>query len=124
MNDYVSIKKFDTINRQRCGKCSHEWNGVCGVCNKCGSTVDIKSIDTLIKVPRVIAFVEGGVVHDVMANQPVQLRIIDYDTEGSGDVMNIKLPEGNKEGVYVHVGKWNLKGVEDLDPFFKQKAIR
>jgi ABC-type polysaccharide/polyol phosphate transport system ATPase subunit len=80
-------------------------------------------------VPRVIMFIEGGVVHDVMSDAPVELRVIDYDTDGCDNVSNIRLvvEDGktlSKNKHACHVLKYSLKGVEDVEPFFKQKSIK
>ena len=84
--------------------------------------------DTLIRAPRVICFVEGGCVHDVMSDQPVTLRIVDYDVEGCDDVDKIHLVGENNvlnaESEDCHIIKYDLEGIEDLNPFFKQECIR
>lgn len=77
------------------------------------------------KDPRVILFIEGGIIHDVMADAPVKIRIIDYDTEGSDRAKFIKLPGSEKGEVErVHISKYDMAGIEDVEPFFKQKEIR
>ena len=87
---------------------------------KCGR--DMSYSETKVREPRVILFVEGGVVHDVMADAPVTLRVIDYDVEGSDKYVMVKLPRGGKEAA--HVSKYDLEGIEDLKPFFRQKEIK
>lgn len=34
---------------------------------------------------KVVVFVEGGAVHKVLADQDVELLVIDYDTEGAAE---------------------------------------
>lgn len=79
--------------------------------------------------PRIIVFIEGGVVHDVMSDSPAQVRIIDYDVEGSDKVKKIRLVEEDgkslsKKTYECHIYKCDLDGVEDLEPFFKQRSIK
>ena len=77
---------------------------------------------------RMILFVEGGIIHDIMSNTPIQVRVIDYDVEGSDDYVQIRLVEdGNKLSETTQdarVLKHDLKGEEDLTPFFNQDTIR
>lgn len=76
-----------------------------------------------MKKPRVIIFVEGGVVHDIMSDSPIEIRVVDYDVEGSDDYQTIKLSEG-PETHDVRLSKYSLKGEEDLDFFFNQKGFK
>ncbi len=82
----------------------------------------------IVRTPRVILFVEGGVVHDVMSDLPVEIRVIDYDVEGSDNIQHFRLVGANNKLVrgtqFAHISKYNLKGEEDLEPFFKQRAIK
>ena len=92
---------------------------------KCGR--DMSYSETQVRTPRVILFVEGGVIHDVMADASVTLRMIDYDVEGADadKTKLIKLPgsvRGEKQ--VCAITKYDLDGIEDLNPFFKQKAIK
>lgn len=125
---YKKIKDEDVINVWTCHDCVvdvevsptfYEDAGT-PMCKKCGR--DMSYSETMVRTPRVILFVEGGVVHDAMSDTPVTLRIVDYDVEGQMGANFIKLPRGGKELCYV--SKYDLDGIEDLNPFFKQKAIK
>lgn len=77
---------------------------------------------------KVMIFLDGGYVNDIMADGPVIVREIDYDVHCLPDdeVDTIRLPSGSEietPEVKCSIRKWDLTGEEDLDPFFKQEAI-
>lgn len=130
MKQFISINKLNVRYVKKCCLCNGAFDDVKegdSRCPKC-KTLSLIVDDVLVQVPRVICFVEGGVVHDVMADQSAQLRIIDYDTEGSGNIQTIHLVEAENqlcdETQECHIGKWDLERIEDLDPFFNQEAIQ
>lgn len=90
-------------------------------CKKCGE--DMGYIETQIKMPRIVIFTEGAVVQDAMSNMPAQVRIIDYNVSKKGNAKTIRLPEGG-ERQKVCISKFNLDGIEDMEPFFRQKDIK
>ena len=76
-----------------------------------------------MKKPRVVIFIEGGVIHDIMSDSPIEIRVVDYDIEGSDDYTTIKLPEGSEKHE-VRLSKYSLKGEENLNFFFNQKGFK
>ena len=79
-------------------------------------------------VPRVVLFVEGGVVHDIMSDQRVNVAVIDYDVEGSDNPQTITLPgseEGRREMCHIGIYKPSKDnrmcvGKKGIDAFWKQ----
>jgi hypothetical protein len=134
MKKYVKTNPTDVLLVYKCPDCNnkayktaddlfYKAMPVGPVCNKHAMPMQI--VEVSVRPPRIIAFVEGGVVHDVMADAAVQFRIIDYDVEGSSRYKKIKLPGSDKgETELVHIYKYNLSGKEDMTPFFKQRAIK
>ena len=134
MSDFKRISDKKVIHVWGCKDCNVEFEipptfyEEAGepICNRCNR--DMKYIETKIKVPRVMVFLEAGIVHDVMADSPAILRFIDYDTEGSDNIQKIHLVDKDnklcKETHCVHIIKKDMDGIEDLEPFFKQKAIK
>ena len=131
MKGYIKLDASNCITELECCDCGEKATGVgieLGFTGRCGCGGGLKRTGMYFKKPRVICFVEGGVVHDVMADQPVTLRIIDYDVDGCDDVDKIHLVGENNvlnaESEDCHIIKYDLEGIEDLNPFFKQECIR
>jgi hypothetical protein len=95
------------------------------LCPLCGTKTALVSVE--VPTPRMIAFIEGGVFHDIMADAPMQVRVIDYDVEGADEVDKIRLVGENnalcEEAHSARVLKYDLGGEEDLTPFFSQDVI-
>jgi hypothetical protein len=74
--------------------------------------------------PRVILFVEGGVVHEVHSDQSVDLIIVDYDIEG-GDALNtakLRCMNGEWEEAYIHRELPCIKSKKVVDHYWRQLA--
>jgi hypothetical protein len=68
---------------------------------------------TLLPRPRIVVAIEGGLVQGASANAPVELCVVDYDTEGREDADIIAIPQSGSdktEGAGAHVA------AVDLDP--------
>jgi hypothetical protein len=46
-------------------------------------------------MPRVVIVMDGGLVQEVIADQPLEVTVIDYDAEGSDPEDLRKVPQGN-----------------------------
>jgi len=66
------------------------------------------------KNPRVILFVEGGVCHDVICDGPVEVILVDYDTDGLDEVTRVTYPNG--DGNDARVSRF---GPDNSNPYFE-----
>ena len=51
---------------------------------------------------QVIIQTQGGVIHDIVANIPVEVTVLDADTENGNDIVTIDVPQLTGEFVVVH----------------------
>ncbi len=70
------------------------------------TSLDAEEIDELCErlnvpeeQPTLVAFIEGGILHAAHANQPVELIIVDYDTDGVDSDRLSTLPNGESATV-------------------------
>lgn len=52
-------------------------------------------------IPRVILFIEGGVLHWACSDRKVQVMLVDKDVEGCDDYREITHPDGQSEDCHV-----------------------
>ncbi len=57
---------------------------------------------------RVVVFVKGGLVQDVISNQPVDLMVVDQDTEGADEEDTVLLPCANSDNDVAFVSLWSI----------------
>lgn len=55
------------------------------------------------QIPRIVLFVEGGVLHWGCSDRKVQVMFVDYDVEGCADYRQIIHPDGKSEECYVRL---------------------
>jgi len=75
---------------------------------------------TQVSRPRVILFVDGGVVQEIYSDYKVDVAIVDYDTEGGGDVRSLRCMNGEWQDAYIHGGKICVKKKKVVDHYWKQ----
>jgi len=56
--------------------------------------------------PRVVIFAEGGVVHEIEADQPVHVHLVDYDTDGADEDGVIEMDDGSD----AYCSHWGVVG--------------
>jgi hypothetical protein len=50
---------------------------------------------------KIVVMVSGGLVQDILSTEPVEVVVIDYDTEGVEESQIIKIPQRTPSGVPV-----------------------
>lgn len=55
------------------------------------------------QIPRIVIFVEGGVLSFLCSDRKVQVMHIDYDVEGRDDYRTITHPDGREEDCTAHL---------------------
>lgn len=59
------------------------------------------------ELPHVVVALEGGLVSGVVADRPIILRTVDYDTEGADDDEISLVPQDNRDPVAAIVACWS-----------------
>jgi hypothetical protein len=90
-------------------------------CPECGSIMSY--VETLVKKPRIIVFMEGRFITDIMSDLPAEVRTIDYDVKNTTDDTSKIILPGSTLETEVVVGRYSLEGEENMDDFFDQKEI-
>lgn len=83
-----------------------EIDGLCEKINAGGQHEDI---------PDVVVAIEGGLVSGVVADRPVRLLTVDYDTEGAQAHDLTLVPQDNHDPVEAIVGEWSGNALA-IDP--------
>lgn len=57
--------------------------------------------------PRLVIVMEGGVIQSVVADKPVDVMVVDYDTDGADPARLRSVPQVNAHGVVLgHHSAW------------------
>jgi len=64
------------------------------------------------QIPRVILFIEGGVLHWACSDREVQVMLVDKDVEGCDDYREITHPNGDSEECRVSLISMNISRKE------------
>lgn len=71
---------------------------------------------------KVIVQIEGGIVTKVFADQGIDVKVLDFDTEGvdSKDLIEINHPDGQEDKVYKYFGDVLVVEPEELNHYWEQ----
>ena len=53
---------------------------------------------------RIAIIMEGGIIHDILADEEVDITIVDYDIEGAEDEELMKVPQNDGRPVEAFIG--------------------
>ena len=64
-------------------------------------------------MPKIVIVVDGGVVQDVLSSEPVEVVLVDYDTDGADPADLTAVPQGDgKASEDSFVREWKFVGPE------------
>ena len=70
-------------------------------------------------IPRVILFMEGGVMHYACSDRMVQVVLVDADVDGCDDYREITHPDGETQNVHINRCSVDVKR-KDTSHYMKQ----
>jgi hypothetical protein len=57
---------------------------------------------------RIAIIMEGGIIHDILADEEVDITVVDYDTEDADEEDLTEVPQNNGKSVEAFIGYPNV----------------
>lgn len=124
------------VNYYHCSECDHRWADIWrgqpdDDCPKCGRRhiPPYKSEDVNYEenrdVPRIVLCMEGGLIHEVLADSECKILLIDHDTEGADprSVMDVPQTSGGTVEAYVVPLDVNQEEIGRLESLYELMEV-
>lgn len=88
----------------------------------------LKALEPPAHEPKVVVWMEGGLVQGVMASTKLELCVIDYDTEGVAEIELTAIPQSNGKVANAYTSMWSAEvdsaRVNELVNVAEESALR